>query len=273
MIDRSFLHLPGERFLCVETPSELTKKLRCFWQGFLREKTHRDRTFSIRRVGGKFIWIRENKSNLSLSADSILLRLEKEILEDAVAHIPEDYLVLHAAGLRFGGTVYVFYGGPGSGKTTIIDQLLSTGGKFISDELIIVDPARQTIEPFPRPLSYEATFPPGQAETRIKFHDGETLFHYGLPRADSICRKLFEWNRVHFYKLRRGETSLNIQPQSTGQGLIQLLPHLFQPEASRNRFRKLALLGDHEQDLRFSRLEYNEASTASQKLLSRGSSS
>jgi hypothetical protein len=70
-----------------------------------------------------------------------------------------NYLVLnggadtvHAAAVEIGGRAVVLPGSSGSGKTTLAGFLAHHGAGFVADEAVALDPERDEVRTFPRPL-------------------------------------------------------------------------------------------------------------------------
>ncbi|MEQ6340623.1 MAG: HprK-related kinase A [Gammaproteobacteria bacterium] len=105
------------------------------------------------------------------------------------------YLILHAAVLERDGRALVLPAPPGSGKSTLCAGLMLSGWRLLSDELTLIDLAKGTIMPLPRPVSLKnasidviAAFAPGASFTR-RTHDTVkgTICHL-RPTAPSITR-------------------------------------------------------------------------------------
>ncbi len=63
------------------------------------------------------------------------------------------FLIVHAAVLERGGRALVLPAPSGSGKSTLCAALALSGWRLLSDELALLDPARDVVVPLPRPIS------------------------------------------------------------------------------------------------------------------------
>ena len=71
---------------------------------------------------------------------------------------PLDRLVLHAAGLEWGGLAVLVFGGSGAGKSTTALAALAAGTRLMSDDLVVVrmDNGRPEAHGVPRPMAVPA---------------------------------------------------------------------------------------------------------------------
>lgn len=80
--------------------------------------------------------------------------LQAQVLEPLMywSFLLQDVLFMHSAGVSRDGAAYVFPAYGGTGKTTTCMTLLAKGYGFLGDDLLIVDPERRRVFPYPRPL-------------------------------------------------------------------------------------------------------------------------
>ncbi len=65
------------------------------------------------------------------------------------------YLLLHAAAAELDGQAVLLPAASGSGKTTLVDALVREGFRYLSDEMVAVDPVTLHAHPYPKPLTFE----------------------------------------------------------------------------------------------------------------------
>ena len=80
--------------------------------------------------------------------------MQGQVLEPVLYHcfLQQDVILMHSAGVSKDGLAYVFPAYGGTGKTTTSMSLLEKGYDFLGDDLLIVDPDKRMVFPYPRPL-------------------------------------------------------------------------------------------------------------------------
>src|SRR5579863_460266 len=68
------------------------------------------------------------------------------------------YLLLHAAAAELDGQAVLLPAASGSGKTTLVDALVREGFRYLSDELVAVDPTTLLAHPYPKPMTFEDAY-------------------------------------------------------------------------------------------------------------------
>jgi hypothetical protein len=91
-----------------------------------------------------------------LSVFDALVHLVADVNVEAVASCP-DKLMLHAGAVSVGGRGLLLPGHSGSGKSTLTAALVSHGCGYLTDEAAAINPAWLEIEPYPKPLSLQAS--------------------------------------------------------------------------------------------------------------------
>jgi hypothetical protein len=81
-----------------------------------------------------------------------IARLVWEV-NQAVAADAGNRLLLHAAAVERRGVAVVLPGPPGVGKSTLACALLSAGLRYVTDEVVAIEPQRKTIDPYPKPIA------------------------------------------------------------------------------------------------------------------------
>jgi len=87
------------------------------------------------------------------SPDEVVAWLKMAILDAAMKH-RRDAIAVHAAALACGGETMMLVGGSGSGKSTLAACLGTLGFSLIGEDVVIIDPASETIGGLP--LSFAA---------------------------------------------------------------------------------------------------------------------
>jgi len=85
----------------------------------------------------------------SRSAARLLVPLEWWVTYDILAAHPQR-LHVHGGGFRCGDAAVLLPGGHGAGKTSLTLEALSRGYQVYSDEILLVDPGRVRLHPYPR---------------------------------------------------------------------------------------------------------------------------
>jgi hypothetical protein len=66
------------------------------------------------------------------------------------------YLLLHSAAAELDGQAVLLPAASGSGKTTLVDALVREGFRYLSDEMVAVDPNTLHAHPYPKPLTFDS---------------------------------------------------------------------------------------------------------------------
>lgn len=85
----------------------------------------------------------------SRHAARLLVPLEWWITHDILYSQPQN-LHLHGGGFRYGNAAVLLPGGHGAGKTSLTLEALYRGYQVYSDEILVVDPERVRLLPYPR---------------------------------------------------------------------------------------------------------------------------
>lgn len=93
-----------------------------------------------------------------------------------------DLIWLHAGAVAQGGSVLLFVGEWGSGKSTFVATLYREGWTYLSDDMIPYDPTTKCVLPFPLTMAYRE-------------HQGELLPKEAIPSLEKVYVDL-EQNRV-----------------------------------------------------------------------------
>jgi hypothetical protein len=86
---------------------------------------------------------------------AILDRIVWEVNQLAWRSNPSRVLI-HAGAVEVNGRATIVCGPSGAGKTTLTTALCVAGAGYLSDEIAVLDPASNWIDPYPKPLSLRA---------------------------------------------------------------------------------------------------------------------
>ena len=89
--------------------------------------------------------------NADAAADKVFLLLN--LL--AIANTP-DRVLLHAGAAERDGRAVVVAGASGHGKSTLTAALVQSGFAYLTDELVVIDPATRRVDPYPKALDLSA---------------------------------------------------------------------------------------------------------------------
>lgn len=86
-----------------------------------------------------------------------LFRFLEWQLDILLAEKVESMYLLHAGGVSRNGAGIIMPGPSGSGKSSLTLALLLRGYRYLSDELAVIDPSSNQLQPFPKPISIKDT--------------------------------------------------------------------------------------------------------------------
>ncbi len=80
--------------------------------------------------------------------------IQAHVLEPVLylSFLKQSVFFIHSAGVSKDGKAYIFPAYGGTGKTTTSMSLLTKGYDFLGDDLLIIDPLKNKVFPYPRPL-------------------------------------------------------------------------------------------------------------------------
>jgi len=80
--------------------------------------------------------------------------IQAQVLEPLMywSFLKQNIFFMHSAGVSKDRKAYVFPAYGGTGKTTTSMSLLTKGYSFMGDDLLIIDPGKKLVFPYPRPL-------------------------------------------------------------------------------------------------------------------------
>lgn len=139
-------------------------------------------------------------------------------------HQRADRIPIHASGVARNGTAILMPGEKGSGKTTLALLLSTRGFEYLGDEILWIDPATATVEPFPKSAAIKAgafelfdRAPEFQSPTRGPLR-------YFSPAPPS--RNAYPVARIVFPQFNR-EEPIGIYPLQPEETLLYLSRMLF----------------------------------------------
>ena len=140
------------------------------------------------------------------------------------------YLLLHAGMVVRRGRGVVLAGRSGAGKTTLVAALCLRGWRYVTDEILVVDPEGPAARPFPRSLLVRESALAGWPALRARLKESSLggvpylgdhwfLAPAAAPGAERACAVLF-------VEYRPGEP-VTVDSLSRCRGLFELTRHTF----------------------------------------------
>jgi hypothetical protein len=87
--------------------------------------------------------------------DDAVELVESDIYAQLVRLLDRD-LLFHAGGVARGGSLLILPAASGSGKTTLVAALVKRGCRYVTDEILIVEPRTLAVRSLPKPLNLKA---------------------------------------------------------------------------------------------------------------------
>jgi len=178
------------------------------------------------------------------SSDDFVLLFDRVLIDLFLNHLPRPTYIIHACAFEHQGTLLVFPGSSGAGKTTLAQKFLNdTAWTFLSDELLAIDSSDFTVYSFPHPLNFSRSARVQMNDTLgVSDHLG-TSFTYGLPSESRIADRTTNPDSYHFITIDRdSDFDYSLESISTGSGLQQLLGFVCKPNDPEKRFRRVRSL-------------------------------
>lgn len=116
----------------------------------------------------------------SASASEVVRDLVRSLNREAVTATPE-LVFLHASAVEHDGAAAIFPASMESGKTTLAAGLTRAGLRYVTDELVAVDPRSLAVRPYPKPFSLDPGSWPLFAEARPAAPDGLLDVQWQVP--------------------------------------------------------------------------------------------
>lgn len=89
-------------------------------------------------------------ADLGSALDYLLWHVNREVVRRCQAQ-----LALHAAAAEHEGAALVLAGPSGAGKSTLVAGLVQRGLRYLTDEVVVIDPVSLVAEPFAKPIVIE----------------------------------------------------------------------------------------------------------------------
>lgn len=205
------------------------------------------RTYRINKENGSYRLESSERTDDILRTDhpgDFLLLLNRVLIDTFLECTPSGTLLIHAAVFESDGTLVVFPGKGGAGKTTLAEELLlRSDWTFLTDELLAVDPDQGTVYPFPHPLNFKSG-PRTQVTETVEVTDsaGRT-FTYGLPPRSRFKATPLPYDELSiFYPDRAQGRTFDLRPLTVSAGLHRLFSHSVKPSDPADRFRRITKL-------------------------------
>ena len=145
------------------------------------------------------------------------------------------FLMLHSAVLERGGGALLLPAPPGSGKSTLCAALVARGWRLLSDEMALIDLARPSVTPIPRPISLKNEaidvirgFWPEAAIGAVVHETLKGSVAHARPPASSVARQR-ESARVRWIALPRYSEGMptTMTKLSRGTAFMRLVESAF----------------------------------------------
>jgi hypothetical protein len=145
------------------------------------------------------------------------------------ARTTTSHLLLHASAVERDGRVIVFPALQGVGKSTLVAALARRGLRYVTDEVVAIDPRNRTVDPYPKPISLRpgswALFPDLQPTLPPDF-DGypQWLIAPGAFGSDAVAPPGGRPDVIVFPERELAATS-SLQSVPRAAALIELAQH------------------------------------------------
>lgn len=134
--------------------------------------------------GGFLVRVSGREDAVEPDAPAAVRRLNHELLHAVMLRAPARFFV-HAGVVAWKGRALILPGLSQAGKSTLVLALLQAGAAFLSDELLVFDPARRVAEPFARAVKIRDVCVPYFEAWRPWF-TGEGEGRFLDPAADGL---------------------------------------------------------------------------------------
>lgn len=168
-------------------------------------------------------------------------------LNRAVVASSADHVLLHAAAAEVDGRAVVLCAPSESGKTTLVAALVAAGWRYLTDEVVAVQPADGWLTPFPKPMSIDD----GSWDTlaRLRPEIPEAALHlaasqWQVPASSIRAGAVSDGARPAVLVLPQYAAGATTQltGMSRAEALVELMGQTFEPD--RDRPRDLRVLAD-----------------------------
>lgn len=126
----------------------------------------------------------------SESASEVVRDLVRSVNREVVVATP-DLVFLHSSAVEHEGAAAIFPASMESGKTTLAAGLARAGLRYVSDELVALEPRSLRVHPYPKPLSLDPGSWPLFAESRPPGPDDLVDLQWQVPassfRPDAVA--------------------------------------------------------------------------------------
>ncbi|TDY03797.1 HprK-related kinase A [Thiohalophilus thiocyanatoxydans] len=165
-----------------------------------------------------------------LPADQAFAMLEWGLNYCVYAHAHQ-YLIIHAAVLERNGQAVILAAPPGSGKSTLAAALACRGWRLLSDELTLIDPARNgQLVPLARPVSLKNAsidvlrrFHPSAIFGPLAHDTSKGTVSHLRPPDNSVARMDETATASHIiFPQYSPDATTCLEPLSRGQAFMQL---------------------------------------------------
>lgn len=191
------------------------ERLHGFWSGYTTQfQSNAEPLIRYRAtVSGGPVFERLGTRHRELSNRADLFSvLESAFLDDCIGLVSRNFPVYHAASVAFDGVADVYLGASNAGKSTLVANLVKSGGVYLTDEMTCID--NKEVIALPRPIAFNdldnppELLPWGDDAFRTdeyRFVDRseiERTAYFFLPRNAALAGSRFPLGKV--FLLRRG---------------------------------------------------------------------
>lgn len=264
-MDRFSFDLPSTR-ITMFGPDKPLSIFRSFYRGFVLDDSRsmdRRRYLLLRERNGRWELVEEDRVLLEgQTPGDILLLSVRWTLQRFLQDLPEGALALQAGGWVQDNTAVVLCGSSNTGMTTALYHLFTARDRYLSDECVVVHPAKDRVGGFPRPLQLEE-----RPQVKNPLFESMTVtdsegsrFTFARPPSHREASQFLGLQELVVVFLQRGTDGIQLEQLSQGEGAARIFQHAFHPPGSPSRFAHLAPLVDVQTS--FYRLQYQEITDA-----------
>lgn len=185
-------------------------------------------TFIVRRRAGKLRFFQAGNNSrpkgVVVERGRVMPGLEREINRHLVGALG-DRLLLHGAAVSCAANAIILPATTGGGKTTFAAGLVQRGCRYLTDEIVIIQPTTNKVVPFPKAMSLkEGSFalfeslgpdPTGPEYDRVWYLDPERL------RPGSVVKRPTPIGWVVFLRYEAGATT-RVDALTVGETVLGL---------------------------------------------------
>ena len=222
----------------VTTPAELATTVAVFYPRAVRDPGDRSpsRVYTIRPAGGRWSLLKDTAVAGDYATPVQALFAMEYDIETTVVAGRGDLIAFHAGAVRAGDAACLILGNPDAGKTTTTFNLVERGHSFLCEEVALVHPVTQHVEPFPQSLALGRDFLESTV-ARFPVRHGTIL-----PLDDRFARYVPERVTTSLARVERlllpryaPDDEAGAFPLQPAEALTELLGYCFPPNHGEER--------------------------------------